>query len=404
MHSENPSSCHQDSSIVSFDAHVLTCCPCSDGLTFAVTLDHSYFFPAGGGQPSDRGSIGKAELLEVTLNEGTLHHITRAPLKQGPVSCQIDMSWRRHFMEQHTGQHILSGALWQIGGHKTVSVHLGEKETTIEVDSSEISSEELQKIEYLANDIIRQNLPVNTQETSVDELHRHKLRKIPDLLGKVRLVSVGDFDHSVCCGLHLDSSAALGLVKCLGTEKIRGHLRTRWAIGAAALADYQQKHQVVTRLGQILSTGQDSLDTRATQLLEENRQQSREISELEGRLAENLTWNLLLTAADTPRGSRLITGILSEKESLVLRVVKNLLNQDHLIFCLLNPGQDKTAWTIGCGSDITLDFNHLRDHLLVPFKAKGGGRQPLWKGQLPDSSIDEQFLSTFAALLTKFQI
>lgn len=364
-----------------------------------MRLDETYFYPAGGGQPADRGRIGDQMVKNVLQEDGQIWHYLEKVPAINPVECAVDPEWRHHFMCQHTGQHILSGALWQAGRFKTLSVHMGEETTTIETDAETISEEQLYETEDKANEIIRSNLPVKIIETHSDELSRFPLRKPAPFSGPLSLVSVGSFDFSVCCGLHLSSSGEIGLIKSLGMDKIRGHVRTSWLIGPAAARDYRRKHQVMEELKSAFSCGMDDMTQKAASLLEGIRELERKRSALEKRVAEQICEELLRSFSREKNGVLLVSGLFREEEKLIQHLVKNLLDIQDIVFCVLNQAADSFTWNIGCSGEVSLKFDKIRETLLNPFSAKGGGRAPLWKGVCPSSARAQEFIDRFTDLV-----
>ena len=136
---------YSDRYMKDFSAEVLSVSPKGD--RWDVVLDKTCFYPEGGGQPGDRGFIGEAEVVDVVKRNGIVHHVTASNPGAGEnVSCSIDWERRFDYMQQHTGQHIVSGVLYNFG-YGTVSVHQGERYTTIETDAAQIGKEDLERIE-----------------------------------------------------------------------------------------------------------------------------------------------------------------------------------------------------------------------------------------------------------------
>jgi hypothetical protein len=150
-----------------------------DGEFWAVVLDRTCFYPGGGGQPADRGTLGGAQVAEVREEGDEILHLLASRIPEGAVRGELDAARRRDFMAQHTGQHILSRALMDNGGHETVSVHFGEESTDIEVASREVPEAELAAAEEAANRVVRENRRVVVHETDAAGAARFPLRKGP---------------------------------------------------------------------------------------------------------------------------------------------------------------------------------------------------------------------------------
>jgi len=224
-----------------------------------IELSETFFFPESGGQPSDKGFIDNIPLIDIKKKNNVIFHYIKERPKNEIVKCNINKAWRLDFMQQHTGQHILSGAFWKVGKYKTLSVHFGEIFTTIEIDVSNIKNEDILKVEKLSNSIINKNLDLNIKLIHSNNIDKLKLRRKPKITGNLTLIQIGDFDLVACSGLHLDSTGKVGLIKFVDTEKIRGNIRTVWKIGERAYKDYENKNSIIKVLNNKFSSKEDSL-------------------------------------------------------------------------------------------------------------------------------------------------
>ena len=204
-----------------------------------VILDRTCFYPEGGGQPSDFGEIDGIRVEHVYKKDGDIFHRMVAAPDIKEVYCRIDWSHRYDYMQQHTGQHIISGALYE-SGYETISVHQGMSITTIEVDKSDIPDEDLKLIEDLSNRVISKNIGVCSEWVNDTELEGLSLRRQSKVSGKIRIIRVGDYDQVACGGVHTKSTGEIECVKYVSVEKIRGHARIGWKIGRRVLDDYKE--------------------------------------------------------------------------------------------------------------------------------------------------------------------
>ena len=196
-----------------------------------VILDKTIFYPEGGGQPSDRGTINGVPLLEVREEGGEIVHLVSArdldKVKPGSAILVLDSRRRRDFTQLHTGQHLLSGIILRKLGAPTFSLHLGDDICTIDVDTgAELNEQILVDIEEAVADAIEENHPVNIHLCPPEDVHSFSLRKIPPTGEDViRVVEVEGFDVIACCGTHLKSTAEIGMLRILGAEKYKGKVR-----------------------------------------------------------------------------------------------------------------------------------------------------------------------------------
>ncbi|KAM6163144.1 alanyl-tRNA editing protein Aarsd1 isoform 1-T1 [Rhynchocyon petersi] len=217
-----------------FTTTVVSCCPAelqtegSNGKKevvsgFQVVLEDTLLFPEGGGQPDDRGTIDDISVLRVTRRGSQAEHFTQRPLTPGSqVLVRVD--WERRFdhMQQHSGQHLITAVADHLFGWKTTSWELGRLRSVIELDSPCVTAEQVAAIEQGVNEKIRDRVPVNVRELSLDdpEVEQVRARGLPDdHAGPIRVVTIKGVDSNMCCGTHVSNLSDLQMIKILGTEK-----------------------------------------------------------------------------------------------------------------------------------------------------------------------------------------
>ncbi|UCH94709.1 MAG: hypothetical protein JSV88_31225 [Candidatus Aminicenantes bacterium] len=390
---------YQDANKIEFEARVIEAV--KEKKAWRVVLDKTFFYPEGGGQPADKGWLNNIPVTDVQKEEDIIYHYLPENPGQGIITGKIDFQWRKDFMQQHTGQHIISGALWKIGKYKTVSVHMGIDYTTVEIDAPGIPEDDLTRVEKLANQVIRDDLPLNFIHTHHQELDRFPLRKPCIREGNIRLVKIGDFDCVACGGLHLDRTGKVGLIKAIGTEKIRDHARIAWKIGDRAFEDYREKNKIISGLKSVLAAKEDMFVQKVKDLQEELSAFKRKYSWTENRLAETIAQNLYDQSQHREGSSyHIITASWKEEnDNLIKKVLKNLLKREKTLICLVNGSRGKLQWSIACSQDITFPFDEVKDELLRIIDGKGGGRAPLWQGIGLKPGGAKDFLARFKALV-----
>ena len=224
---------YEDCHIRSFTARVLSCEPCEKG--WEIILDATAFYPEGGGQACDLGILGTANVLDVRERGEEVVHLCDAPLE---VDAEVEgnLDWERRFilMQQHTGEHIVSGIIHATYGWHNVGFHMGSQIITIDFDGM-IPAEDLPKIEAKVNQAIWQNLPVRCWYPSEEELPDVGYRTKRALPWPVRIVEVPGFDKCACCGVHVSNTGEVGLVKLFSAVKFHQGVRIEMACGQRAL-------------------------------------------------------------------------------------------------------------------------------------------------------------------------
>ena len=226
---------YSDSHLTAFTARVISCVPAGD--QWAVTLDNTAFYPEGGGQPCDLGTLGGVPVLDVQEKGDAIIHTCAAPLEPGQeVTGEIDWARRFDLMQHHSGEHILSGLVHRKYGFHNVGFHMGRDTITIDFDGI-IPQEDLPELENAVNRAIWANLPVSTRFAQGDELAAIPYRSKKPLEGTVRIVEFPGYDICACCGTHVKRTGEIGLLKLLSWVKFRQGVRMELVCGGRAV-DY----------------------------------------------------------------------------------------------------------------------------------------------------------------------
>lgn len=258
---------YEDAYLKQFTAKVTGCEASKDG--FAVTLDRTAFYPEGGGQPADHGVLGGVKVLDVQEKGEKIFHTTDGPLAVGAaVEGRID--WPRRFllMQQHTGEHILSGITHRLFQLDNVGFHMGAKAVTVDFNGV-LSEKQLEQVERMANQAVYKNLPVEASCPPPEELAALDYRSKKALSGAVRIVTVPGYDCCACCGLHTACTGEVGMIKVLSAQRYKGGLRVTLQLGSRALEDYDEKLQSVTAISGLLSAKPEEVVDAVERLLAE---------------------------------------------------------------------------------------------------------------------------------------
>ena len=219
--------------LTSFDAVVESCVQGKKG--YDIILNQTAFYPEGGGQPYDTGTLGSVRVLEVHSREGRVVHTCGGPLEVGAaVSGQIDWGRRFDLMQQHSGEHIVSGMAHAKWGCDNVGFHLGSDVVTIDLNVL-LTPEQLQELEADVNRYLWEDHPIEIIYPSQEELAEIDYRSKKELAGQVRIVTFPGADCCACCGTHVRSSGQVGLIKLLSMEKFREGVRIQLVCGGRAL-------------------------------------------------------------------------------------------------------------------------------------------------------------------------
>ena len=242
---------YEDCHLTRFEAQVTGCEKCEKG--FEITLDATAFYPEGGGQACDLGTLGNADVLDVQERGEEVIHLCVAPLEVGSrVEGKIDYQRRFDLMQQHTGEHIVSGIIHRRYGYNNVGFHIGDHMIQIDFDGV-IPGEDLPLIEREANGALWQNIPVKCWYPAEEELPGVFYRTKRALPWPVRIVQVPGFDSCACCGIHVAMTGEVGLVKLFSVVGLRGGCRIEMACGQRALELLNQAYEQNREVSQAFS-------------------------------------------------------------------------------------------------------------------------------------------------------
>ena len=268
-----------DSYLTRFTARVLSCAQGKKG--YDVTLDQTAFFPEGGGQPYDTGTLGGVQVLEVHDRGGQIVHTCAGPLEVGSqVEGIVDWERRLDHMQQHSGEHIVSGLAHAKYGCDNVGFHMGSDVVTIDLNV-ELDQQQLEELELEANRYLWQDRPVQLLYPTSDELERMDYRSKKAIQGQVRIVTFPGADTCACCGTHVRSAGQVGLIKLLSVQRFRDGVRIELVCGGRALRYVNAMVAQNRHISNLLSTKAAETGRGVERLLEENHQLKARLTAME---------------------------------------------------------------------------------------------------------------------------
>lgn len=267
-----------------FEARVLDCEASGEG-NWRVMLDRTAFFPEGGGQGADRGTLDGVPVLDVRERGGEILHTLPRPLPIGAaVMGELDWALRFRRMQGHSGEHIVSGLVHRLYGYDNVGFHLGDAEITLDFNGA-LTRAQLDEIESLANGAVLQNIPVRAEYPDPAALAAMEYRSKLALTENVRIVTIEGYDRCACCAPHVQSTGQIGLVKLLDCIRYKGGVRIWMLCGQLALADYRARYAETAAISALLSVPQNEVSAGVSRLAEELEEQKRTVAALRGTLA-----------------------------------------------------------------------------------------------------------------------
>lgn len=378
---------YQDSYLSEFHGKVLSCTSLSSEHSseakYEAVLDRTAFFPEGGGQSSDTGTLTCKEetvqVLDVQEQDGVVVHFISGYLNQGEtVIGKLDFQERFSKMQQHTGEHIVSGIVNKHFGYNNVGFHLGKDGVTMDYDGP-ITQEELRKIEYEANQAVAENIPVQVLYPTKEELEGISYRSKIEIQGQVRIVQIPGYDSCACCAPHVKDTGSVGMIKLVGAIHYKGGMRVSMLCGFWALVDYNQKEESVVTISNRLSAKQEQVVQAVERLEQEIQEQKEKVKRLQQRYVELCLKEAKESCRENPKAPVLL--FTEEMDAIAMR---NFVNDAMKLtggICGVFVGDDARGYRYVLGS-LEQDICAAGKQINERFQGKGGGKPPMVQGSL----------------------
>ena len=373
---------YKDSYTKEFQARVLSCTECKG--SYQAVLTRTAFFPEGGGQSADTGFFYTEDGREIPVTDvqekdGIVFHYITSPVKEGEeIKGKLDFEERFSKMQQHTGEHIVSGLVNRHFGYHNVGFHLGAEEVTMDYDGV-LTQEDLEQIEMEANQAVAENIPVVVLYPSEEELKNITYRSKIEIEGQVRIVQIPGYDSCACCAPHVKETGSIGLIKIVGAIHYKGGMRVSMLCGFRALSDYRMKERNVLKISNLLSAKQEDTAQAVERLGQEVNRQKEKIKNLQQRYVD-----LCLEEAGNQAKTDPGKSILLFVEELDAGARRNFVNAAMDMtegFAGVFVGNDEEGYQYVLGSR-TRDIQDAGKKLNACFQGKGGGRPPMIQGSL----------------------
>ena len=358
-----------------------------------VTLEETLFFPTGGGQPNDVGRIKDIVVFDVEEVEGEIRHYIAEPSLEVGESVDMEINWHRRFdfMQQHTGQHILTASFVELFGIQTTSFHLGKEIVTIDLDAKKVSDEQLLEVEKRANQIILENRHIETKWVSKDELDAYPLRKQVAVEEDIRLVIIPDFDYNGCGGTHPSSTGQIGTLKILDTEMQKGNVRVHFVCGNRVVDQLHRKQKTLQEVTQLLSASEDGVVKSVKVLLENGKKLEKTLEEAQQQLLNYEVKELLGNQIEeTLSIERVFQHRSIQHLQKLARLTVAEATNSQLIFIAENDGLLQVV--LARGTDNQANMKQLIAQILPLINGKGGGSENFAQGGGETDLTGEQLL------------
>ncbi|WP_180231509.1 alanyl-tRNA editing protein [Bacillus toyonensis] len=358
-----------------------------------VVLNETAFYPTGGGQPYDIGTLNGTLVTNVEEVNGEIRHFIAEQLETAEVEGKIN--WERRFdhMQQHAAQHILSAAFWDHFNIPTIGFHLGKETVTIDLETENLPAETIEKAVQIANNIVFENHPIRIQWMNLEEAKTLPLRKEPTLSENIRVVIIENFDYNGCGGTHPRRTGEVGLIQVLNWERNKGGIRLTFIAGWRTLKLMGQQQQIMKDVSKQLNSSETDIPAKVAQLLISQKENEKAIQTMNEKLLFAEANELLQQPAEIHAGF-LISKVFTNRSMQEVAKLSAIIieQQEHAITYFVIENDDKLQCILACGKTVTLDMNALLKDALPAIEGKGGGNKKSARGGGKAIMSSDEFL------------
>ncbi len=376
---------YADSHLSTCTACVLSCTPAGDA--FDVLLDRTVLFPTGGGQQTDLGTIGRANVLACREEGADVVHRVDAALPAGEtVTVTLDWARRFDYMQQHTGEHLLSFSAYKLFSAANVGFHLADGYTTIDFDLP-LTHAQLAEAEDLANRYVWRNLPVTAtlypDEASIAAL---PLRKHAEgLTAPIRIVAIEDADCCTCCAPHCARTGEIGVIRITDAAAYKGGTRVTFLCGKRALTAAREEHDTLDRIARRFSVRREQAENAVAKLSDAFGALKHSEKLLSAQCNAYLSAELTAGALSV-KGHAIIVSVVKDKTAGQLKDLAQAVAKGDTLALLLSQTEGKLAYVLAAGEAFPTDVSELMPAVNAATGGKGGGRGTLAQGMAPSGS------------------
>ena len=336
----------------------------------AVIIAQTCFYPESGGQPSDKGTINGIEVTGVIEEDKNIIHLLDREVESDEIQGKIDWETRFDHMQQHAGQHVLSQSFYELVGGETLSFHMGNESSTVEINVRSISEQEVAEVEKLANSIVFQNKEIKSYFVSEDQIGDVPLRGLLKKSGRIRVVEVSGFDYTACGGTHPKSTGEIGMIKILKQERIRNNIKFEFLCGNRALRDYIAKNKILNQVAVKFSVNEQELPLAAEKLFSDFQTLKKTNKKIQRRFFRIEAREFIREAKE-----HFIHHVFTDKTPEEMRFLAlNIIETPGLVVILGLKKDEKVHVVLARSDDCDIDMRELVPIVAEKINGKGGGR------------------------------
>lgn len=357
---------------------------------YYLKTNKTIFYPnLAGGQPGDKGTINGVEVLETYEDGEDIIHVLKDNIHSDKVKMTIDWNIRFDYMQQHSGQHLLSSVFYKLFNGETIGFYIGKEYVYIDVNIPKISSEEIEQVESFANKIIFSNFSIKSYTVEREDMNKIPVRKDLKINSHIRIVEIDEIDFCPCCGTHVRSTGEIGMIKIRKVESYKGNIRVEFVCGYRALKDYTWKSNYIRDISSMLSSKDKDVKCKVEKLYEEKERLEKENRSLRERVYKYEAKSLL-DESKTYNQIHIIVKKFSDKNLKDIQNIASILNSyENTISLLAVVNEEKSQFIISRSNNIDINLKNIMSKVSEDTEIKGGGSPNSVQGSCSKNNLDK---------------
>ncbi len=356
---------------------------------YYIKTNKTIFYPnLAGGQPGDKGTINGVEVLDTYEDGDDIVHVTKDNIHSDKILLSIDWDNRFDYMQQHSGQHLLSAVFYKLYNGETVGFYIGKEYVYIDIDIPYMSDDEIEKVEEFTNKIIFSNFSIKSYIIEKGAMDRLPVRKDPIVNSNIRIVEIDGIDFSPCCGTHLRNTGEIGMIKIRKVEKYKGNIRVEFVCGNRALKDYSWKNTCIKEISNLLSSKDKDVYNKVQKLYTQKETLEKENRALRDELYQYKSQKFL-KESKLVKGKNCICRKFKDVEFKELNNIVsylNSLNNNIIIFGI--EGTETSQFIASRSSNIDINMKNILKEISQDMDIKGGGSPQTVQGGCKNDELD----------------
>lgn len=370
---------------------------------YYIKTNKTIFYPnLAGGQPGDKGTINGVKVIDTYEDGSDIVHVVEENIHSDRVKLSIDWDNRFDYMQQHSGQHLLSAVFYKLFNGETIGFYIGKEYVYIDINIAQITEKDIEKIEQFANKIIFSNFPIKSYIVEEDQVDKLPVRRDPAANSNIRIVEIDGFDFTPCCGTHLRSTGEIGLIKIRKAEPYKGNIRVEFVCGGRALKDYTWKSKYIKKISNLLSTKDREVYDRVEKLYAQKERLEQANRQLKEELNKYRSEELL-KESQLVKGINFVINKFSDIEFEDMQNMISYLNSTDNTISIFGIEDNKTGrFIISRSNNLNINMKNILKTIMEKMNIKGGGSPQTVQGGCPKGEVDSILKAFYEEIINQF--